>query len=478
MLAEDGHRVTLLERDASPMPESAGDAFEKWHRRGAPQVRHSHAFLAPVHNGIRDRVPELMDKLRAAGAEVFGFEQMARAVFPEPDLEPADEEIALLGVRRVTFEWVLRRHILDLGRVVFRDGALVRGLAARRNGAAPQVTGVRLALPDGGETTLAADLVVDASGRGSHLGRWLEEARRGPAARGVRALRHLLQLALLPPAQGRGGAHRGRHHRRRSRLPQVRRLPGRRRHLLHHAGRQPRRSGHGLRRPRGGLRGRRPRHPAGAGLDRSVAGRAHLQGARHGAAHEHAALLRAGRRAAGPRCRPARRCAAAPEPALRARLHAGLDARRAAGADAPRAARQTRVPSRWRSTPPSSGELLPWFEMARNSDRDAIEFGAAQRRGEDPLRAQRPDGTVDPKATMRSLVRDGLLPALREDIAVLRAFMRMMTMLDPPADLMKDPSLMQRVLASWQRRGERAPAAPRPHARRDAGGSRRRGLSR
>jgi len=104
MLAEDGHVVTVLEKDATPLPASASEAFEKWNRRGVPQVRHSHAFLAPVSNGIRDRAPELREKLLAAGAEVIGFERMARAAFCDPVFEPCDAEISLLAVRRITVE--------------------------------------------------------------------------------------------------------------------------------------------------------------------------------------------------------------------------------------------------------------------------------------------------------------------------------------------------------------------------------------
>ena len=43
--ARDGHQVTILERDDTPMPADADAAFA-WKRTGAPQVRHSHAFLA------------------------------------------------------------------------------------------------------------------------------------------------------------------------------------------------------------------------------------------------------------------------------------------------------------------------------------------------------------------------------------------------------------------------------------------------
>ena len=46
-LARRGHEVTVVERDHTPMPTSADEAFD-WDRRGAPQVRHSHA-LSLIH---------------------------------------------------------------------------------------------------------------------------------------------------------------------------------------------------------------------------------------------------------------------------------------------------------------------------------------------------------------------------------------------------------------------------------------------
>lgn len=36
-LARDGHRVTVIERDDTPMPDDVEGAFE-WNRSGAPQV--------------------------------------------------------------------------------------------------------------------------------------------------------------------------------------------------------------------------------------------------------------------------------------------------------------------------------------------------------------------------------------------------------------------------------------------------------
>ena len=77
-LSQDGHRVTVLERDATPMPDSHVEAFEKWDRRGSPQVRHSHALLGRLYCLIRDHAPDLLKKLLAAGAEELPMVEMAK----------------------------------------------------------------------------------------------------------------------------------------------------------------------------------------------------------------------------------------------------------------------------------------------------------------------------------------------------------------------------------------------------------------
>jgi 2-polyprenyl-6-methoxyphenol hydroxylase-like FAD-dependent oxidoreductase len=59
---------------------------------------------------------------------------------------------------------------------------------------------------------------------------------------------------------------------------------------------------------------------------------------------------------------------------------------------------------------------------------------------------------------MRSLVRDGLLPAARTDAVVLRAFLRGLNLLDAPMAFLQDADVVSRVLAVWQERDKRPPA--------------------
>ena len=63
---------------------------------------------------------------------------------------------------------------------------------------------------------------------------------------------------------------------------------------------------------------------------------------------------------------------------------------------------------------------------------------------------------------MRSLMREGLGHALRDDMHVLRAFMRVLNLLDPPQDLMKRPEIFQSVLRAWNDRHARPPLAQGP----------------
>lgn len=171
-LAREGRHVLVLERDHSPLPDSADAAFE-WQRRGAPQVRHSHALLARLRNLLRDHLPDVLTELLAAGATEVKWADMVPATLTDRSPRPGDEDLALLACRRTTFEWVLRRAALGTDRVELRDGVAAVGLttAPANRAGAPVVTGVRTS--DGG--TMDADLVVEAGGRRSALPRFLAE---------------------------------------------------------------------------------------------------------------------------------------------------------------------------------------------------------------------------------------------------------------------------------------------------------------
>lgn len=164
-LSRRGHDVVLIERDATPLPADAQGAFA-WNRRGAPQVRHSHAFLARLRNLLRDRYPDVLEALHAAGATEMDFIAMLPEGMDRTRL-PGDEDLVALACRRTTFEWVLRRLVIDIDRVTLVDGHTVQSLLGSPavDGAPATVTGVEL--EDG--QRMDADLVVAAGGRRSDM---------------------------------------------------------------------------------------------------------------------------------------------------------------------------------------------------------------------------------------------------------------------------------------------------------------------
>lgn len=174
-LSRRGHRVTVVERDPLAMPDSPEAAFQLWRRRGAPQTRHSHAFLARLRNLLRDRAPDVLADLLAAGAREVHFPRHPPPALHPLEPRPGDEDLVALACRRTTFDWVLRRRALATPGVTLAQGT-VTGLLAAAGAGAPHVVGVQR---DDGDA-LPADVVVDASGRRSPLPAWLAAIGAGP----------------------------------------------------------------------------------------------------------------------------------------------------------------------------------------------------------------------------------------------------------------------------------------------------------
>jgi 2-polyprenyl-6-methoxyphenol hydroxylase-like FAD-dependent oxidoreductase len=161
-----GHRVTLLERDPLP-PTADAEATFLAERRGAPQVHQTHGFLARLQVTLRDRFPDVLADLLAAGGSTMPMTSRLG------DPQPGDEDLQVIIIRRTTLEWVIRKAVVAEPGVEVRTDVGVAGLVAGATApdGTPIVTGVRL--EDG--ATVDADLVVAASGRRAPLPAWFEE---------------------------------------------------------------------------------------------------------------------------------------------------------------------------------------------------------------------------------------------------------------------------------------------------------------
>jgi 2-polyprenyl-6-methoxyphenol hydroxylase-like FAD-dependent oxidoreductase len=176
MLARDGHEVTVLERDAVPVPELPQDAWETWDRGGVTQFRLAH-FLAPAGSAVlQEDLPEVFQGLVAAGAARLDMLALTPPNLAEAGPRAGDERFVTYTARRPIFEQVLSKAAAEEPRLEVRRGAAVKDLTMHVVNGTPHVDGVRL---DSGET-LHGDLVVDAMGRRSQLPGWLSDADIGP----------------------------------------------------------------------------------------------------------------------------------------------------------------------------------------------------------------------------------------------------------------------------------------------------------
>jgi 2-polyprenyl-6-methoxyphenol hydroxylase-like FAD-dependent oxidoreductase len=168
-LTEAYGRVSVFDRDELRSETSSEP------RRGVPQGRHAHGLLAAGKEAIEELLPGATDDLTAAGVptgDVLGdlrFFTMGRRLKQTP--------IGLTGLAasRPFLESYVRGRLAANPRVNLRDRTEVVGLEASADRA--RVTGVRVrSLAEGAaEEAVAADLVVDATGRGSRTPHRLTE---------------------------------------------------------------------------------------------------------------------------------------------------------------------------------------------------------------------------------------------------------------------------------------------------------------
>jgi 2-polyprenyl-6-methoxyphenol hydroxylase-like FAD-dependent oxidoreductase len=173
VLSRHFDQVTLIDRDQFP----DAPVF----RKGVPQSRHLHVLLAKGRLQLDRFFPGFTEEMVGAGAVMLTFPKDALWLTAAGWSQRFDTGLPILSSSRELLEWTVRRRLAAVGRVRFVEETDVTGLTATADGSA--VTGVTLrSRADGGSEEMAADLVVDASGRTSHAPRWLEELGYEPPA--------------------------------------------------------------------------------------------------------------------------------------------------------------------------------------------------------------------------------------------------------------------------------------------------------
>jgi 2-polyprenyl-6-methoxyphenol hydroxylase-like FAD-dependent oxidoreductase len=162
VLADHFDTVTLVERDTLP------DDIAQ--RRGVPQGQHTHGLLAGGSRVLDRLFPGFSSDMVRHGAVPGDIARDIRWFFEGAPLARCASGLDGLMASRPFFEAGVRARTLGLPNVIRRDGCQVGSLTFTPG--RDRVTGAVLTTGE----TLTADLVVDATGRGSRAADWLEAA--------------------------------------------------------------------------------------------------------------------------------------------------------------------------------------------------------------------------------------------------------------------------------------------------------------
>jgi 2-polyprenyl-6-methoxyphenol hydroxylase-like FAD-dependent oxidoreductase len=156
--------VTLIERDT--LPQGAEP------RRGVPQAKHAHLVWSGGVTAFDELLPGAVDDVVDAGGRLIPI--MGNMVSRAPNevwfRRFTSTHHRNLVSSRDLLDAALRRRALAHDHITLRQDTTVLNL----EGDATRVTGIRIRTGED-EATLTADLIVDASGRGSRTPQWLED---------------------------------------------------------------------------------------------------------------------------------------------------------------------------------------------------------------------------------------------------------------------------------------------------------------
>lgn len=200
VLSEFFESVTLIERD-SALHDCA-------QRKGVPQGRHLHVLLTRGAQALAQLFPGFLDELVAAGAIAVaeGGPSGAYVRFGHHDLNISSDladrsSVEMYLASRPFLEFHVRRRVRGIENVTIVEG---HDVVAPIVGASNRVTGVRVMdRKSGEEIQVAADLVVDATGRAARASALVDHLGRDcrPVEQRYRVdLRYCSQFLRIPDA--------------------------------------------------------------------------------------------------------------------------------------------------------------------------------------------------------------------------------------------------------------------------------------
>lgn len=194
VLSDFYDRVIILDRDRLPLTPQP--------RRGVPQSVQPHVLFTQGYRILEDFFPHIGKDLQAAGAVPIDWGREFHYFNQGAWNATTDGESGLVSFTctRPLLEATIRQRLQQRDNIELQSNRRVIGLEGDAN--SQEVSGVRFTTPEHPEPqTAKADLIVDASGRGSLASQWLKD------------------LGMTPPPVTRVDAHLG-YATRRYRIPE------------------------------------------------------------------------------------------------------------------------------------------------------------------------------------------------------------------------------------------------------------------
>ena len=170
VLADHVERVTIVDQDVLPTEAEA--------RNGTPQCRHVHLLLNSGRSILNRLFPDLPAALSAAGCPTVDAAHDLAWLTPAGWGIRYPSRYVAPSASRPLLEWAVRGQLARNPRVSILSEQRAVSLVAGGDGS--RVLGVRIGTRRGDAETAAAeplraDLVVDATGRGSRATQWLRD---------------------------------------------------------------------------------------------------------------------------------------------------------------------------------------------------------------------------------------------------------------------------------------------------------------
>jgi 2-polyprenyl-6-methoxyphenol hydroxylase-like FAD-dependent oxidoreductase len=171
-------RVVVLERDNLPLTQTG--LGEGASRKGTPQAKQTHVLLERGRRALEKQLPGLTEALIArGGALIEDVSANVRWRYGQGYHKPGHAGFSSLALSRPLLETTIRERVLSLPNVRLLAACNVRDILWEEDAnGAKRAGGVHVVHHDrrSEQVTMAADLVVDAGGRGSRSPKWLEAA--------------------------------------------------------------------------------------------------------------------------------------------------------------------------------------------------------------------------------------------------------------------------------------------------------------